>query len=131
MAEGGGAAAAGAEAGGPKRRRRRRRRRGSARAAGGAKAQGVSESGPTAGDAAPSSAGTQPTGIGATAARGRGQKRQGQKRSRRKSQKKSQKQRQKQRGTSDEASRKSRGAPTKREISAGGVVYRRDGEEIE
>jgi 8-oxo-dGTP pyrophosphatase MutT (NUDIX family) len=77
-----------------------------------------------------------------------------QKTSRRKGQKQSQKrgqQRQKQRGTSAKSTRKTtgrktsnrknskrkatgrkrRGAPTKREISAGGVVYRRDGDEIE
>jgi 8-oxo-dGTP pyrophosphatase MutT (NUDIX family) len=135
MAEGGGAAATGAEAGGPKRRRRRRRRRGSAHVAGGAKAQGVTRGGEAAGDTSRSSAGTEPAGIGTPAARGQDQNRQGQKKSQRKtqrkSQRKSQKQRQKQRGTSGKATRKSRGAPTKREISAGGVVYRRDGEEIE
>jgi 8-oxo-dGTP pyrophosphatase MutT (NUDIX family) len=131
MAEGGGATTPGAEAGGSKRRRRRRPRRGSARAAGGAKAQGASRGGDPAGDASRSSAGTEPAGTGTPAARDKGQKPRGQRKGRKKSQRKSQKQRQKQRGTSGKASRKSRGAPTKREISAGGVVYRRDGDEIE
>ena len=138
MAEGGGAATPGAEAGGKKRRRRRRPRRGSTQAAGGAKAQGASRGGDTAGDASRSSAEGERAGIGAApkstrVATGQGQKRKGrgQKRKGQKSQQKGQKQRQKQRGTPGKASRKSRGAPTKREISAGGVVYRRDGEEIE
>jgi 8-oxo-dGTP pyrophosphatase MutT (NUDIX family) len=46
------------------------------------------------------------------------------------SRKKGQRLRQKQR-TPGKSGRKPRGAPTKREISAGGVVYRRDGDEIE
>jgi 8-oxo-dGTP pyrophosphatase MutT (NUDIX family) len=69
---------------------------------------------------------------------GQGQKRKSQRKSPRKTQKKEQqkeqqsrKQRQKRRGASGKTSRRSRGAPTKREISAGGVVYRRDGDEIE
>ena len=138
MAEGGGAATPGAEAGGSKRRRRRRPRRGSGHAAGGAKAQGASRGGETAGEAPRSSAGTARTGTEpgrGQAAQGQGQKRKPQRKRRRQGQKKneqkSQKQRQKRRGTSGKASRRSRGAPSKREISAGGVVYRRDGEEIE
>ncbi|MGH2640409.1 MAG: NUDIX domain-containing protein [Actinomycetota bacterium] len=131
MAEGGGAATPGAEAGGSKRRRRRRPKRGSAREAGGAKAQGASRGGETAGDAPRASVGTGSS----HAATGQGQKRKPQRKRPRKGQQKneqkSQKQRQKRRGTSGKASRRSRGAPSKREISAGGVVYRRDGEEIE
>ena len=135
MAEGGEAATPGAEAGGSKRRRRRRPKRGSGHTADGAKAQGASRGGGTAGDASRSSAGsgTQP-GSG-DAATGQGQKRKPQRRRPRKGQKKneqkSQKQRQKRRGTSGNASRRARGAPSKREISAGGVVYRRDGDQIE
>ena len=58
------------------------------------------------------------------------QKKKGQK------QKQQQRKRQKQRGASAKTTRKPTGrkkpaAPTKREISAGGVVYRRDGDEIE
>jgi 8-oxo-dGTP pyrophosphatase MutT (NUDIX family) len=132
MAEGG-AATPGAGAGGSKRRRRRRPRRGSAHAAGDAKAQGASRGSDTAGDAPRSSSRTA-AGSGRTHA-GQGQKRKAQrtKKQPRKTQKdqKSQKQRQKRRGTSGKGSRRSRAAPTKREISAGGVVYRRDGEEIE
>ena len=137
MAEGGGASTPGAEAGGSKRRRRRRPRRGSAHAAGDAKAQGATRGGDTAGDAPRSSAKTDRAGAepGRTHAEtGRGQKRTPQRKRPRKTQKKeqkSQKQRQKRRGTSGKASRRSRGAPAKREISAGGVVYRRDGDEIE
>jgi 8-oxo-dGTP pyrophosphatase MutT (NUDIX family) len=60
-----------------------------------------------------------------------GHQRTGQGKGRKKTQRKTQKQRQKQRGTGVKGGRRSRGASTKREISAGGVVYRRDGEEIE
>ena len=136
MAEGGGASTPGADAGGSKRRRRRRPRRGSAHTAGGAKAQRAL-GGDTAGDAPRSSAKTDRAGAepGRTYAEtGKGQKRKPQRKSPRKTQKKeqkSQKQRQKRRGASGKPSRRSRGAPTKREISAGGVVYRRDGDEIE
>jgi 8-oxo-dGTP pyrophosphatase MutT (NUDIX family) len=134
MAEGGGASTPGADTGGSKRRRRRRPRRGSAHAAGDAKTRGAIRGGDTAGDA---SRDAEP---GRThAGTGQGQKRKPQRKSPRKAQKqqhqkkeqKSQKQRQKRRGTSGKASRRPRGAPTKREISAGGVVYRRDGDEIE
>jgi 8-oxo-dGTP pyrophosphatase MutT (NUDIX family) len=137
MAEGGGASTPGADAGGSKRRRRRRPRRGSAHAAGDAKARGAIRGGDTAGDAPRSSAKTDRAGAepGRTHAEtGRGQKRKPQRKSPRKTQKKeqkSQRQRQKRRGTSGKASQRSSGAPTKREISAGGVVYRRDGDEIE
>jgi 8-oxo-dGTP pyrophosphatase MutT (NUDIX family) len=141
MAEGDGASTPGADTGGSKRRRRRRPRRGSAHAAGDSKARGAIRSGDTAGDAPRSSARTaradaEPgrTQVGT----GQGQKRKSQRKSPRKTQKKEQqkeqksrKQRQKRRGTSGKTSRRSRGAPTKREISAGGVVYRRDGDEIE
>ena len=141
MAEGGGAATPGAGADGSKRRRRRRPRRSFARAAGDAKAQGAIQGGDAAGDAPLSSARTdraaaEPGRIRAET--GRGQKRKPQRKSPRKAQtpekakeQKSRKQRQKRRGTSGKASRRSRGAPTKREISAGGVVYRKDGDEIE
>jgi 8-oxo-dGTP pyrophosphatase MutT (NUDIX family) len=103
---------------------------------GGAKAQGASRGGDTAGDAPRSSARTERSGIGAEpgsthAAAGQGQKRKAPRKGQKKSQHKSQKQRRKRRGTSGKASRRSRGASTKREISAGGVVYRREGEEIE
>ena len=143
MAEGGGAATPGAGAGGSKRRRRRRPRRGSARAAGDAKTQGASRGGDAAGDAPRSSARTDRAGSGSGpphAETGQGQKRKPQRKSPTKNQKtqknqkkeqKSQKQRRKRRGTSGKAPRKARGSPTKREISAGGVVYRRDGDEIE
>ncbi|HET6791630.1 MAG TPA: NUDIX hydrolase [Actinomycetota bacterium] len=145
MAEGGGASTPGADTGGSKRRRRRRPRRGSAHAAGDAKARAASRGGDTAGDAPRSSGRTAPGAEpGRThAGTGQGQKRKPQRKSPRKTQKKehqkkeqkkeqkSQKQRQKRRGTSGKASRRPRGAPTKREISAGGVVYRRDGDEIE
>lgn len=135
MAEGGKASASGADAGGSKRRRRRRPRRGSAHAAGDAKAQEAIPGGDAAGDATRSSARTPRAGAepGRTHAE-TGQKRKPQKKGPRKTQKKeqkSQKQRQKRRGTQGKASRRNRGAPTKREISAGGVVYRRDGDEIE
>lgn len=134
MAEGGGASTPGADTGGSKRRRRRRPRRGSASTAGDAKIRAASRGGETAGDAR---RGSEP---GRThAGTGQGQKRKPQRKSSRKAQKKehqkkeqkSQKQRQKRRGTSGKASRRPRGASTKREISAGGVVYRRDGDEIE
>jgi 8-oxo-dGTP pyrophosphatase MutT (NUDIX family) len=134
MAEGGGASTPGADTGGSKRRRRRRPRRGSAHAAGDAKTRGAIRGGDTAGDA---SRDAEP---GRThAGTGQGQKRKPQRKSPRKAQKqqhqkkeqKSQKQRQKRRGTSGKASRRPRGVPIKREISAGGVVYRRDGDEIE
>jgi 8-oxo-dGTP pyrophosphatase MutT (NUDIX family) len=142
MAEGGGASTPGADTGGSKRRRRRRPRRGSAHAAGDAKARAAIRAGDTAGDAPRSSARTARAGaeLGRThAGTGQGQKRKPQRKSPRKTQKKehqkkeqkSQKHRQKRRGTSGRGSRRSRGAPTKREISAGGVVYRRDGDEIE
>jgi 8-oxo-dGTP pyrophosphatase MutT (NUDIX family) len=136
MAEGGGASTPGAGAGGSKRRRRRRPRRGSAHAAGDAKARGAIRGGDNAGDAPRSSAKTDRADAepGRTHAEtGQGQKRKPQGKRPRKTQKKeqSQKQRQKRRGTSGKTSRRSRGAPTKREISAGGVVYRRDGDEIE
>jgi 8-oxo-dGTP pyrophosphatase MutT (NUDIX family) len=135
----GGAATPGAGAGGSKRRRRRRPRRGSALAAGDAKAQGASRGCDTAGDVPPPSSRT-PAGSGRTpAGTGQGQKRKAQRTSQRKKKdprkiqkdQKSHKQRQKRRGTSGKGSRRSRAAPTQREISAGGVVYRRDGEEIE
>ncbi len=142
MAEGGGASTPGAGTGGSKRRRRRRPRRGSAHAAGDAKARGATRGGDTAGDAPRSSGRTARAGAEpgrAHAGTGQGQKRKPQRKSPRTAQKKehqnkeqkSQKQRQKRRGTSGKASRRPRGAPTKREISAGGVVYRRDGDEIE
>lgn len=142
MAEGGGASTPGADTGGSKRRRRRRPRRGSAHAAGDSKARGAIRGGDTAGDASRASGRTARTGgePGRTHARtGQGQKRKPQRKSPRKTQKKehqkkeqkSQKQRQRRRGKSGKASRTPRGAPTKREISAGGVVYRRDGDEIE
>jgi 8-oxo-dGTP pyrophosphatase MutT (NUDIX family) len=137
MAEGGGASTPGAgDAGGSKRRRRRRPRRGSAHAAGDAKAQRATRGGDAAGDAPRSSARTDRADVesGSTHAQtGQGRKRTPQRKSPRKSQKKDQKsqKQQKQRGTSGKASRRTRGAPTKREISAGGVVYRRDGDEIE
>ncbi|HEX4941259.1 MAG TPA: NUDIX hydrolase [Actinomycetota bacterium] len=142
MAEGDGASTSGADAGGSKRRRRRRPRRSTAHAAGVAKAQGAIPGGETAGDAPRSSARTDRAGIqpGRTHAEmGQGQQRTPQRKDPRKAQKKehqkkeqkSQKQRQKRRGAPGKASRRSRRALTKREISAGGVVYRRDGEEIE
>ena len=142
MAEGGGASTPGAGTGGSKRRRRRRPKRGSAHAAGDAKARGATRGGDTAGDAPRSSGRTARAGAEpgrAHAGTGQGQKRKPQRKSPRTAQKKehqnkeqkSQKQRQKRRGTSGKASRRPRGAPTKREISAGGVVYRRDGDEIE
>lgn len=145
MAEGGGASTPGADAGGSRRRRRRRPRRSSADAAG--DATGAIPGGDGARDAPRSSArgdraGAQPGRTNAET--GQGQRRTPQRKRSRKAQKprkdekehqkndqKSQKQRRKRRGTSGKASRRSRGAPTKREISAGGVVYRRDGEEIE
>jgi 8-oxo-dGTP pyrophosphatase MutT (NUDIX family) len=141
MAEGGGASTPGTETGGSKRRRRRRPRRGSAHEAGGAKARGAGRGSDTAGDAPRSSASTARAGgePGRTHT-GTGQERKGtpRRKSPRKAQKKeqkkeqkSQKQRRKGRGTSGKGSRRPRGAPTKREISAGGVVYRRDGDEIE
>ena len=138
MAEGG-AATPGAGAGGSKRRRRRRPRRGSAHTAGDAKAEGASRGGDTARDAPRSSSRTA-AGSGRTnAGTGQGQKRKAQRRKKdpsktqkaQKKDQKSRKQRPKRRGTSGKGSRRSRATPTKREISAGGVVYRRDGEEIE
>jgi 8-oxo-dGTP pyrophosphatase MutT (NUDIX family) len=142
MAEGGGASTPGADTGGSKRRRRRRPRRSSAHGAGDAKTRGAIRGGDTAGDASRASGRTARTGDepGRThAGTGQAQKRKPQRKIPRKTQKKehqkkgqkSQKQRQKRRGTSGKAARRPRGAPTKREISAGGVVYRRDGDEIE
>jgi 8-oxo-dGTP pyrophosphatase MutT (NUDIX family) len=103
--------AEGGTAGGAKRRRRRRPKR-----------AGTQVSGETA--ASGSKDGANP--------------RQAQKSTQKKGQKQRQRQRkrQKQRGASAKTTRKPTGrkkpaAPTKREISAGGVVYRRDGEEIE
>ncbi|MET1012729.1 MAG: NUDIX hydrolase [Actinomycetota bacterium] len=133
MAEGGGASTPGGDAGGSKRRRRRRPRRGSAHATGDARAREAIRGGDTPGDAPRSSAKTDRAGAepGRTHVEtGQGQKRKPPRKTQKKEQK-SQRQRQKRRGTSGKASRRSRGAPTKREISAGGVVYRRDGDEIE
>jgi 8-oxo-dGTP pyrophosphatase MutT (NUDIX family) len=108
----------GGTAGGAKRRRRRRRPKRAAAPA----------SGEAASSATPRTAKASPEG-----GENRGQ---AQKSTRKKDQK--QRKRQKPRGASAKkpsgrkpSGRKKQAAPTKREISAGGVVYRRDGEEIE
>jgi 8-oxo-dGTP pyrophosphatase MutT (NUDIX family) len=100
--------AEGGAAGGAKRRRRRRPKRARTQVSGETPASG-SKDGADPGQAQTST-----------------QKKKGQK----------QRQRQRQRGASAKTTRKPTGrkkpaAPTKREISAGGVVYRRDGDEIE
>jgi 8-oxo-dGTP pyrophosphatase MutT (NUDIX family) len=87
----------------------------------------------------PKRAGTQVSGeTVASGSKDGANPRQAQKSTQKKGQKQRQRQRkrQKQRGASAKTTRKPTGrkkpaAPTKREISAGGVVYRRDGEEIE
>lgn len=106
--EGEGAAAA---TGGAKRRRRRRRKRGSAEKV----VQNVgAQKSETPGSTPSSAKGGKAAGTGTTAAAPRSKKRKGSGR------KKSAKSR-----------RKAPSVPTKREISAGGVVYQRKGDEIE
>jgi 8-oxo-dGTP pyrophosphatase MutT (NUDIX family) len=106
--------AKGGAAGGAKRRRRRRPKRAGTQVSGETVASGSKDG------ASPKQAQTST------------QKKKGQKQK----QKQRQRDRQKQRGASAKTTRKPTGrkkpaAPTKREISAGGVVYRRDGDEIE
>ena len=111
--------AEGGAAGGAKRRRRRRRPK---RAAAPASGEAATSATPRAAKAS---------------SEGGANRGQAQKSTRKKGQKQARK-RQKPRGASAKkpsgrkpSGRKKSAAPTKREISAGGVVYRRDGEEIE
>lgn len=114
MGDAGGApsiGAGGAAGGGAKRRRRRRPKRASTRAAGETATPEAATTGTSGRDA---------TAVSARSAKSSGTSKKRGSTKRRGSTKKSRK-----------TSRKPPAVPTKREISAGGVVYRRDGDEIE
>ena len=110
MPEAGGArnGGEGAGGGGAKRRRRRRPKRASAQAPAATSAPEAKKTGASA--AQPAKEPGVSKKRGSSKRRGTGQKKKSQKR---------------------QKSRKKPAVPTKREISAGGVVYRRDGEQIE
>jgi 8-oxo-dGTP pyrophosphatase MutT (NUDIX family) len=111
MGEAGGPRSGGSGAAGEGAKRRRRRRRPKRRTA--------TEAGEsTASNAAAGTSGRDASSVRSTKARGTGTKRTS--RTKRRSGKKSQK-----------TSARTPPVPSKREISAGGVVYRRDGDEIE
>ena len=115
-ASGAGSGGEGAGGGGAKRRRRRRRKRTSAQAPTESAAPEAKKAGASSRDQ---------TGSSSRSAKEAGSaKKRASAKKRRTGQKTGQKKKR-------QSSRKAPAVPTKREISAGGVVYRRDGEEIE